>query len=88
MNEEKWLPPSYSGLILRTPVPQQGPTPVPTPGSGKKNSCFLIFEINLFYSGSDDEDDVPSRSFLKRQAQLVVDAKSRRKNMRIPLPKI
>lgn len=28
---------------------------------------------------SEDEDDIPSRSVLKRQAQLLVDTKSRRK---------
>lgn len=28
---------------------------------------------------SDDEDDIPSRTLLKRQAQLLVDTKSRRK---------
>lgn len=36
---------------------------------------------------SDEEEEVPSRAFLKRQAQLVVDAKSRRKNIRM-LPKL
>ncbi|XP_057665663.1 outer dynein arm-docking complex subunit 3 [Diorhabda carinulata] len=33
--------------------------------------------------GSEDEEEVPSRGYLKRQAQLVVDAKSRRKNVRL-----
>ncbi|CAG9857003.1 unnamed protein product [Phyllotreta striolata] len=33
--------------------------------------------------GSDDEEEVPSRGYLKRQAQLVVDAKYRRKNVRL-----
>lgn len=28
---------------------------------------------------SEDEEDIPTRSFLKRQAQLLVDTKSRRK---------
>ncbi|XP_074029145.1 coiled-coil domain containing protein 151 [Leptinotarsa decemlineata] len=37
--------------------------------------------------GSEDEEEVPSRGYLKRQAQLVVDAKSRRKNVRIQIPK-
>ncbi|XP_030756347.1 uncharacterized protein LOC115882426 [Sitophilus oryzae] len=37
--------------------------------------------------GSEDEEEVPSRGYLKRQAQLVIDAKSRRKNVRIQLPK-
>ncbi|XP_068082941.1 golgin subfamily A member 6-like protein 26 [Anabrus simplex] len=30
-------------------------------------------------SETDDEDDVPTRGYLKRQAQIIVDAKSRRK---------
>ncbi|KAL1506246.1 hypothetical protein ABEB36_005642 [Hypothenemus hampei] len=37
--------------------------------------------------GSEDEEEVPSRHFLKRQAQLVIEAKSRRKNLRVQLPK-
>ncbi|XP_076258102.1 coiled-coil domain containing protein 151 isoform X2 [Rhynchophorus ferrugineus] len=37
--------------------------------------------------GSEDEEEVPSRGYLKRQAQLVIDAKFRRKNVRIQLPK-
>ncbi|KAL3277190.1 hypothetical protein HHI36_012541 [Cryptolaemus montrouzieri] len=37
--------------------------------------------------GSDDEEEVPSRGHLKRQAQLVVDAKSRRKNLKMQLPR-
>ena len=28
---------------------------------------------------SEDEEDIPTRTFLKRQAQLLVDTKSRRK---------
>ncbi|GBP78521.1 Coiled-coil domain-containing protein 151 [Eumeta japonica] len=31
---------------------------------------------------SDEEEDIPSRSYLKRQAQLIVDTKSRRKGFR------
>lgn len=31
----------------------------------------------------EDEDDVPTRAYLKRQAQLIVDAKSRRKFNRV-----
>ncbi|KAJ8985695.1 hypothetical protein NQ317_014344 [Molorchus minor] len=34
--------------------------------------------------GSDDEEDVPSRAYLKRHAQIVVDAKTRRKKMQLP----
>nr|XP_022904748.1 coiled-coil domain-containing protein 151 [Onthophagus taurus] len=37
--------------------------------------------------GSDEEEEVPSRGYMKRQAQIVVDAKSRRKNIRFPTKK-
>jgi hypothetical protein len=33
----------------------------------------------LVATETEDEDDVPTRGFLKRQAQIIVDAKSRRK---------
>jgi hypothetical protein len=33
----------------------------------------------LVASATDDEEDVPTRGFLKRQAQIIVDAKSRHK---------
>ncbi|EEZ97203.1 hypothetical protein TcasGA2_TC004392 [Tribolium castaneum] len=69
--EEKWLPGPYSGLVRRTPIPQPGTSPAPPPPP----------------TGSEDEEEVPSRTYLKRQAQLVVDAKSRRKNIRIPAKK-
>ncbi|CAG9815572.1 unnamed protein product, partial [Phaedon cochleariae] len=70
MNEDKWLPALYTGLIRRTPLPQSESSPIPPAPPG-----------------SDDEEDVPSRGYLKRQAQLVVDAKSRKKNIRIQLPR-
>ncbi|XP_045467633.1 synaptonemal complex protein 1 [Harmonia axyridis] len=37
--------------------------------------------------GSDEEEEVPSRGHLKRQAQIVVDAKLRRKNIKMQLPR-
>ncbi|XP_034840843.1 outer dynein arm-docking complex subunit 3-like [Maniola hyperantus] len=36
---------------------------------------------------SDEEDDIPSRCYLKRQAQLIVDTKCRRKGFRAPYPR-
>ncbi|XP_055615227.1 outer dynein arm-docking complex subunit 3 [Toxorhynchites rutilus septentrionalis] len=36
---------------------------------------------------SDDEAEVPSRSYLKRQANMIIEAKSRRKGFRMPPPK-
>ncbi|XP_026746499.1 centrosomal protein of 290 kDa-like [Trichoplusia ni] len=34
---------------------------------------------------SEDDEDIPSRCYLKRQAQLIVDTKCRRKGFRLPL---
>lgn len=39
------------------------------------------------FVNSDDEGDVPSRVFIKRQAQQIVESKSRRKGLRMQLPK-
>ncbi|CAK1548089.1 unnamed protein product [Leptosia nina] len=36
---------------------------------------------------SDEEEDIPSRCYLKRQAQLIVDTKCRRKGFRPPYPR-
>ncbi|XP_075979320.1 coiled-coil domain containing protein 151 [Anticarsia gemmatalis] len=36
---------------------------------------------------SEDEEDIPSRCYLKRQAQLIVDTKCRRKGFRLPYPR-
>ncbi|KAF9413826.1 hypothetical protein HW555_008094, partial [Spodoptera exigua] len=36
---------------------------------------------------SEDEEDIPSRCYLKRQAQLIVDTKCRRKGFRVPYPR-
>ncbi|XP_072935280.1 outer dynein arm-docking complex subunit 3 [Epargyreus clarus] len=36
---------------------------------------------------SEDEEDIPSRCYLKRQAQLIVDTKCRRKGFRTPYPR-
>lgn len=41
-NEEKWLPAPYSGLVRRTPVPQQGQSPVPQTGSGKVIDLHIL----------------------------------------------
>lgn len=38
---------------------------------------------SLLLPENEDEDDVPTRAYLKRQAQLIVDAKSRRKFNRV-----
>ncbi|XP_048518717.1 uncharacterized protein LOC125503030, partial [Dendroctonus ponderosae] len=80
------LPTPYSGLIRRTPQPQMMGAPSPGPPPGKAH--FEARERSEgVLAGSEDEEEVPSRSFLKRQAQLVIDAKSRRRNLRIQLPK-
>lgn len=54
--------------------------------SAPKSPVIIAYYCGYF-AASDEEEEVPSRAFLKRQAQLVVDAKSRRKNLRM-LPKL
>lgn len=38
-------------------------------------------------SEPEDEDEIPTRGFLKRQAQVIIDAKSRRKGFRASAPR-
>lgn len=38
-------------------------------------------------SEPEDEDEIPTRGFLKRQAQVIIDAKSRRKGFRVSVPR-
>lgn len=46
---------------------------------------LIMLIISIFYLGiTDDEEDIPSRNALKRQALLLVDSKSRRKGFRAP----
>ncbi|KAG8264063.1 hypothetical protein J6590_019407 [Homalodisca vitripennis] len=39
-------------------------------------------------SEPEDEDEIPTRGFLKRQAQVIIDAKSRRKGFRVAVPRV
>lgn len=47
-------------------------------------SAQLQHETNsqFTFTASDEEEDIPSRCYLKRQAQLIVDTKCRRKGLR------
>lgn len=93
MEERERLPPQaypscYANLMAgRTTT---GPISSASPGQinqpGKSELSLLIFFFNkviLFTAPTDDEGDVPSRGFLKRQAQYIVDSKSRRKGFRV-----
>lgn len=40
-------------------------------------------QTSLMMSETDDDEDIPNRVHLKRQAQLIVDAKSRKKFNRV-----
>lgn len=85
---DEGLPTPYSGLVKRPLQPPSATLPGPAAMAGKYISTPLILVGKLEgYLGSDEEEEVPSRSYLKRQAQLVIDAKSRRRNLRMHLPK-
>lgn len=60
-------PPIYSNLIMRT--------------AGVLSSTSPAAQA-VYMGASDDEGDVPSRHFIKKQAQQIVESKSRRKGMR------
>lgn len=66
------FPPCYINLIT---------------GRGTQIASTSPGQSNQIPIASEDEGDVPSRSYLKRQAQLIVDAKSRRKGFRPPAPR-
>lgn len=65
-------PPVYMNLIAGRTTAQ-----ISSASPGQGNTVVL----------SDDEGDVPSRSYLKRQANMIIEAKSRRKGFRMPVPK-
>ncbi|KAJ8917182.1 hypothetical protein NQ315_012674 [Exocentrus adspersus] len=78
MEEKVYNLESYDDKWLPTPYSSlMRRTPLPQPGMSPAPPAP---------TGSEDEEEVPSRGYLKRQAQLVIDAKSRRKAMRA-LPK-
>lgn len=66
------FPPCYINLIT---------------GRGTQQASTSPGQSNQIPIASEDEGDVPSRSYLKRQAQIIVDAKSRRKGFRPPVPR-
>lgn len=66
------FPPCYINLIT---------------GRGTQQASTSPGQSNQIPIASEDEGDVPSRSYLKRQAQVIVDAKSRRKGFRPPIPR-
>lgn len=70
--EELWQFSSKPGLA---PGAGGGPT-----GPNRKDLAPTAAASNL--PETDEEEECPTRSFLKRQAQLIVDAKSRRKAFR------
>ncbi|KAK6620703.1 hypothetical protein RUM43_010998 [Polyplax serrata] len=55
------------------------------PGLLQQGECKQpkVQQTSLLPQDSDDEEDIPSRTYLKRQAQLLVDAKSRKKFNRV-----
>ncbi|EDS39466.1 conserved hypothetical protein [Culex quinquefasciatus] len=65
-------PPVYISLVTGRAAAQQSAA---SPGPG----ATVVL--------SDDEAEVPSRGYLKRQANMIIEAKSRRKGFRMPPPK-
>lgn len=67
-----------TGLVSASPGAGGGKVPLQNIFS---SPCSVPLSISLACvgAGSEEEADVPSRSFLKRQANLILDAKSRRK---------
>lgn len=47
VQDDKWLPTPYSGLIRRTPLPQTGASPVPQPPGKKFPSNFLMLSSKI-----------------------------------------
>ena len=47
------------------------------------NKQSKIQQPSLLVTDTDDEENIPSRTYLKKQAQLIVDAKSRKKFNRV-----
>lgn len=79
-------PSCYNNLMTgRTTGMQSTMSPSQTNQPGKfslplnRNKIY----IRKFSVATDDEGDVPTRGYLKRQAQYIVDAKSRRKGFRV-----
>ncbi|KAG7303884.1 hypothetical protein JYU34_010789 [Plutella xylostella] len=70
---------SAAGVSTHT-TPREAEAPVPTYKE-------LLQREPVRPPPSDEEEDIPSRSYLKRQAQLILDTKSRRKGFRPPYPR-
>lgn len=89
-------PPIYGNLITRTTGQMSSASPGQAATAGKISIRFILkisrfffenIKFSALFVNSDDEGDVPSRVFIKRQAQQIVESKSRRKGLRMQLPK-
>lgn len=72
--------PSVAGLSGSQSTPKESEKHVPTYKE-------LLQKEPVKAQTSEDEEDIPSRCYLKRQAQLIVDTKCRRKGFRVPYPR-
>ncbi|KFB52290.1 AGAP001018-PA-like protein [Anopheles sinensis] len=74
--EDREKPPAYPPVYMNL-IAGRTTTQISSTSPGQGTTVVL----------SDDEGDVPSRSYLKRQANMIIEAKSRRKGFRMPVPK-
>lgn len=80
-------PTCYSTLIAgRTSIMQSTSSGQGNqPGNHTNTKLFLLLSISLLVSAAitDDEAEVPTRHFLKKQSNMIVEAKSRRKGFKV-----
>ncbi|XP_045452076.1 rootletin [Melitaea cinxia] len=72
--------PSVTGLSAKSPSTKESEKILPTYKE-------LVTREPVKAPPSDEEEDIPSRCYLKRQAQLIIDTKCRRKGFRTPYPR-
>ncbi|KAJ0180932.1 hypothetical protein K1T71_003017 [Dendrolimus kikuchii] len=72
---------SVAGVSMHShSTPKESEKPIPTYKE-------LVQKEPVKAPPSDEEEDIPSRCYLKRQAQVIVDTKCRRKGFRTPYPR-
>lgn len=78
-SEDKIKTPSVASFAMMDEKPPSYPQVYSSLITGRSTGLISASPGGGPGAGSEEEADVPSRSFLKRQANLILDAKSRRK---------